>query len=67
MCTPFIDYQKINPNTQLMVIAECTQGCIDSVVTSYYFSIFKEWQIKKNDPQKKWVECISSATSKNRA
>jgi hypothetical protein len=63
MCKPFIDYQKINPNTQLMLIAECTEGCIDSAIHGYHFSIFKEWKIYQNDPQIKWVECISSDTS----
>jgi hypothetical protein len=63
MCKPFIDNQKLNPNTQLMIIAECSEGCIGSVVNSFYFSIFKEWKFDQNDPQIKWIECISSDTS----
>ena len=62
MCQPHLDYQKINPNTQLMIIAECNQGCIDTVIINYEFSIFKEWEVITNDPQKKWVECIPNAT-----
>jgi hypothetical protein len=63
MCKPFIDNQKVNPNTQLMIIAECSEGCIGSVVNSFYFSIFKEWKFDQNDTQIKWIECISSDTS----
>jgi hypothetical protein len=64
MCKPYLDYQKINPNTQLMVIADCIQSCNDAIVTNYHFSIFIEWNFNLNDPQKKWIECISSGTSK---
>ena len=64
MCKPYFEYQKINPNTQLMVIADCIQDCNDPIVTNYHFSIFIEWDFSLNDPQKKWIECITTETSR---
>ena len=43
-----------------MIIAECIQNC--TLMTDFHFSIFKEWNLVSGDPQKKWIECISSST-----
>ena len=47
-----------------MIIAECAKGCLDPAMTglSYQYTIFQEWNIKPNDPQKKWIECILSTS-----
>ena len=64
MCSPYLDYQKINPNTQLMIISECIDGCSGSSITSlsFQFKISKEWNIISNDPQKKWLACVDSSS-----
>lgn len=47
-----------------MVIAECSQGCDDALVTNYHFSVFKEWDSLSNDSQSSnWIECISNESS----
>ena len=63
MCFPEKDYQKINPNTQLMVIAECLSGCFDANKTSFQFFVSQQWTIGTNDPQMKWIECVDSGSS----
>lgn len=64
MCTPFLDYQKINPNTQLTIIAECISGCFEPDITSFsnLFSISQEWVIES---RKKWMECVPNTMSTN--
>ena len=64
MCSPYLDYQKINPNTQLMVIGECIDGCSDPSISNinYFFTIYEEWNIVANDPQKKWIQCVSNTS-----
>jgi hypothetical protein len=61
MCQPNVDYQKINPNEELMIIAECKDGCDNVVVNHYYFSILKQWIIGS---ETSWIECISNHSSK---
>jgi hypothetical protein len=60
MCEPYLDYQKVNMNEELMIIGQCNQCCDNVVVNSFHFSIFKEWNIGSKI---KWVECISNKTS----
>jgi hypothetical protein len=57
MCTPHLDYQKVNPNQELMIIGKCKDGCNDVVVNNYYFRIFKEW---KTGSVTNWIECITN-------
>ena len=61
MCKPHLDYQKVNPNQELMIIGECKDGCDDVVVNNYYFSIFKEL---KTGSVTNWIECISDQTGR---
>lgn len=61
MCKPFSDYQKINPNTQLMVISECIQDCFSESEINYSFTISQEWTIK-NTYDKKWIQCVDFET-----
>ena len=67
MCTPFLDYQKINPNTQKIIIGDCVKGCYESSVSSFShtYTIYQEWIV---DSRQKWIECVnidsnSSSTS----
>ena len=57
MCKPYLDYQKVNPNEELMIIGECKEGCDN--VTGYHFSIFKEWN---TGSATNWIECTSDQT-----
>ncbi len=61
MCSPYNGYQKINPQTQLMIIAECTYGCTDDMTLRYKFGISTEWKINPNDTKIKWIECVNYA------
>jgi hypothetical protein len=61
MCQPHLDYQKINPNEELMIIGECKDGCDNVIVNNYHFSISKQWII---GPEIRWIECISNQSSK---
>jgi hypothetical protein len=61
MCQPNVDYQKINPNVELMIIGECKDGCDNVVVNHYHFTIFKQWIIGS---EIRWIECISNHSSK---
>ncbi len=61
MCKPHLDYQKVNPNQELMIIGECKDDCNNVVVNNYYFSIFKEW---KTGSVTNWIECISDQTGR---
>jgi hypothetical protein len=63
MCFPEKDYQKINPNTQLMVIAECASSCFDSTTATFQFSVSQQWNIVTDDPQLKWIECVKNTSS----
>jgi hypothetical protein len=65
MCSPFRDYQKVNPNTQLMIISECVSGCTDVSSIFYQFTVSKEWNINQDDPQKKWISCVNNASLGN--
>ena len=59
MCRPHLNFQKVNPNSELMIIAECAQDDCLGNVTNYHFSIFKEWVIDSNH-QTLWIECNSN-------
>lgn len=59
MCKPYLDYQKINPNTQLMIVADCQSGCTNVNSIYYQYKISKLWNIVKNDAQVKWIPCTS--------
>jgi hypothetical protein len=32
MCKPYLDYQKVNMNEELMIIGQCNQDCDNLVV-----------------------------------
>ena len=61
MCKPYLDYQKVNPNEELMIIGECNEGCDNVVINGYHFSIFKQWTIGS---EIRWIECISNKSSR---
>ncbi len=61
MCQPHLDYQKVNPNEELMIIGECKDGCDNVIVNNYHFSISKQWIIGS---EIRWIECISNQSSK---
>jgi hypothetical protein len=61
MCKPYLDFQKVNPNQELMIIGECKDQCNNVVVNNYYFCIFKEW---KTGSVTNWIECISDQTGR---
>jgi hypothetical protein len=45
-----------------MIIAECHQGCNNTQITNYHFSIYKQWSFGANDFEEKWVECLRNKT-----
>ncbi len=62
MCIPYSDFQKINPNKELMIIAECSQGCNNAKIENFHYTIYKQWSFGSDDLEEKWVECISNQT-----
>ncbi len=57
MCKPFLDYQKINPNTQKIIIGDCVKGCYEPNINKFLhtYSIYQEWIV---DSRQKWIECV---------
>jgi hypothetical protein len=63
LCKPYSDFQKINPNKELMIIAECSQNCYFANIENFhYYTIYKQWSFGSDDLEEKWVECISNQT-----
>ena len=46
---------RINPSTQLMIIASCSEGCENVESINYEYNVYRKWNFTSNDPQEKWV------------
>ena len=40
LCIPYSKFQKVNPSSDLLIDGECIDGCYDTDVLEYEFSIF---------------------------
>lgn len=62
-CIPYRDYFRINPNTQLMIMADCKQGCVNASTISYQYRVYRKWLLSDSDTQEKWIECSTNSIS----
>jgi hypothetical protein len=65
MCSPNVEYQRINPTTQALVTSYCVQTCDNATDIDIQWSVYRGFQTNYPNNDIKWILFLNMSAYDN--